>query len=159
MERMVRVGIWSVVLLAGGCHWILPLGSHNDAGSSDAGDARWDVRPADLDRDGPMVDSQGTTCSDSGVTFTLLDPLAPCASIQVTVQASTKYSWVIVGVTSAAGTEKWSGSVSGASCMPCTWDFPKVVVPCEPGPYRLSFMRDAEYDNPTVGVIVANCTP
>ncbi len=35
----------------------------------------------------------------------------------------------------------------------------KADVPCEPGPYTLSLMRDATGDDPNKGVIEATCTP
>jgi len=136
----------------------IPLPDFGPPSDADLGVPQGDILPADLRPE--SAPAQGTSCSASGVSFSLGAPLAPCGSIQVTVTAPVSYSWVLVGVTSASGSSKWSGGVSSASCNgSCTWTFPGVAVPCEAGPYLLSFMHDAVNDDPALGVIVASCTP
>jgi hypothetical protein len=113
--------------------------------------------------EGPKGDQkiQGTTCTGSGVEFTVDQVLAPSKSVSVTVKANATYVWVLVGIKPPDTDTNWFGGVTNASCNggTCSWTFPKVLVPSSNGPYTLYFMRDAVNDNPGVGQIVGSCAP
>jgi hypothetical protein len=109
-----------------------------------------------------QIDSkpQGTSCSDQGITITVSASMQPCLKLSATATAGTPLSWVMVGITSAKSNTQWFGGATNITCNgTCSWTFPDVTVPCDPGPYSLSLMRDAENDDPSKGVIVATCTP
>ena len=154
--------------LLAGCPGSLPPEEPPDQGSAPLPD-RGALPEAGADSDAPNHDgpgpqpdaTQGTSCSNAGITFTIVTALAACGQARIDVTAPTSYSWVLVGITSGKGNSKWTGGVTNVNCGggSCAWTFPKADVPCEPGPYALSLMRDATNDDPSKGVIEATCTP
>jgi hypothetical protein len=135
------------------------LGPSHDAGGGE-GQAPGPDAPGPADGQTRAPDAQRTSCTDQGITLTASATLTPCQQISVTATASTSYNWVMVGITSAKGDTEWVGGATNVTCNgTCSWTFPKATVPCDPGPYVLSLMRDAQNDDPSLGTIVASCTP
>lgn len=102
-----------------------------------------------------------TACSSGGVSFKASQAPQACGSLDLTVSAGSPYTWVMAGVGSPASQPGWKGGAVNVSCSggTCRWTFPKVPVPCGPGPFSFHFRRDSVGDNPALGVEVAACQP
>jgi hypothetical protein len=139
-----------------------PVDGWSDVASGDIarGDAPRDAR-VDRARDRRVdIRLQGKTCSANGVTFTASAPPTACGTISLTVSSSSSYPWVLARVRDASGNGQWTGPDADHITCCYDWPFPALKVPCAGAPpFSFSFMKDAEYNNPAVGTIVATCTP
>jgi hypothetical protein len=113
---------------------------------------------------GSSVDGAGgssTTCTASGVIFTTSTALVACGKVTIDVNSKTSYTWVMIGITPSGGSTTWRGSATNIGCggTYCAWTFSDCTVPCQSGPYTLSFMKNATNDDSSKGTVVASCTP